>query len=77
MADSLESFDGVVIRVDGGGFGIVEFEATIDSARHGFFTETTRNFRQANDHLRVGGRISGLAARTSQNVLPVTEFSVD
>ena len=72
---SFENFSGVVVRIDGRSFGIVEFDRTVDEAQYGFFTEYTRNFDCVNGILVVGERVSGLVEKTDQRVLPVAEFT--
>ena len=69
-------FEGTVVRIDGGGFGIVHIEGEIDRAEHAFFTENTVNYSKMNGHLKVGAHVSGVVERTKQRVVPVTRFEI-
>ncbi|MBV1864897.1 MAG: hypothetical protein KUG74_10730 [Rhodobacteraceae bacterium] len=76
MEKMMEHFEGTIVRVDGGGFGIVHITGSVDRAEHAFFTENTANYSRMNGHLKVGSQVAGVVERTMQRVLPVAAFEV-
>jgi len=73
---SKKHFNGKVIRVEPDGFGMVEFENEIGSAKHGFFNANTINVGKLHATLIPGTQIEGDVALTKGDVLEVLELDL-